>query len=180
MMLEVAKEETQRKILSRVRPSSPSWATSITAKLVCWTAIRSEDVAAGEAGGITQHIGAYKIKSTSAPSFSSIRQPRSVHAHALRGAKLRTSVVLVVAAAMASCRKRKKPSITARAANVPIIVAINKVDKPEAQPERVKRQLSDLGFDACRMGRRQSSSKSRQAKKASTVARNYFAGCRFA
>ncbi len=110
-------------------------------------AIRKEDVAAGEAGGITQHIGAYeahidgkRIVFIDTPGHEAFTRMRA------RGAKVTDIVVLVVAADDGIMPQTEEAISHARAANVPIIVAINKIDKPDAQPERVKRQLSDKGL----------------------------------
>jgi translation initiation factor IF-2 len=110
-------------------------------------AIRKEDVAGGEAGGITQHIGAYeahahgkRIVFIDTPGHEAFTRMRA------RGAKVTDIVVLVVGADDGVMPQTEEAISHARAANVPIIVAINKVDKPDAQPERVKRQLSDKGL----------------------------------
>jgi translation initiation factor IF-2 len=110
-------------------------------------AIRQADVAGGEAGGITQHIGAYeahadgkRIVFIDTPGHEAFTRMRA------RGAKVTDIVVLVVAADDGLMPQTEEAIAHARAANVPIIVAINKVDKPEAQPERVKRQLADKGL----------------------------------
>src|ERR1700722_9459639 len=110
-------------------------------------AIRSEDVAGGEAGGITQHIGAYEARAhgkrivfIDTPGHEAFTRMRA------RGAKVTDIVVLVVGADDGVMPQTEEAISHARAANVPIIVAINKVDKPDAQPERVKRQLSDKGL----------------------------------
>src|ERR1700722_9139075 len=110
-------------------------------------AIRQEDVAGGEAGGITQHIGAYEARAhgkrivfIDTPGHEAFTRMRA------RGAKVTDIVVLVVGADDGVMPQTEEAISHARAANVPIIVAINKVDKPDAQPERVKRQLSDKGL----------------------------------
>jgi translation initiation factor IF-2 len=110
-------------------------------------AIRQEDVAGGEAGGITQHIGAYEARAhgkrivfIDTPGHEAFTRMRA------RGAKVTDIVVLVVGADDGVMPQTEEAISHARAANVPIIVAINKIDKGDAQPERVKRQLSDKGL----------------------------------
>lgn len=110
-------------------------------------AIRSTEVAAGESGGITQHIGASqvhvdgrRIVFIDTPGHEAFTRMRA------RGAKVTDIVVLVVSAGDGVMPQTEEAIDHARAAKVPIVVAINKVDLPDAQPERVKRQLSDRGL----------------------------------
>jgi translation initiation factor IF-2 len=110
-------------------------------------AIRLSNVAEKEAGGITQHIGAYhvekngkKIVFIDTPGHEAFTRMRA------RGAKVTDIVVLVVAADDGVMPQTLEAIDHAKAAKVPIIVAINKIDKPEAQPERIKQQLADRGL----------------------------------
>ena len=116
--------------------------------------IRSTNVAGGEAGGITQHIGAYKVRITDeaspaygreivfldTPGHEAFTRMRS------RGAKATDIVVLVTAADDGVMPQTIEAIDHAHAAEVPIIVAVNKIDKPGALPERVKKQLADRGL----------------------------------
>jgi translation initiation factor IF-2 len=117
-------------------------------------AIRETHVAAGEAGGITQHIGAYKVKFAKEGSPASGREivfldtpgHEAFTRMRARGAKVTDIVVVVVAADDGVMPQTLEAIDHAKAAGVPIIVAINKIDKPDAQPERIKQQLADRGL----------------------------------
>ena len=117
-------------------------------------AIRSTNVAGGEAGGITQHIGAYKvaIQDTQSPAYGRQIVFLDTPGHEAftrmrsRGAKATDIVVLVVAADDGVMPQTLEAIDHAHAAEVPIIVAVNKIDKPDAMPDRVKKQLADRGL----------------------------------
>jgi translation initiation factor IF-2 len=109
--------------------------------------IRSSNIAGGESGGITQHIGAYYVNAKGGDIvFLDTPGHEAFTAMRARGAKVTDIIILVVAADDGVMPQTREAVNHARAANIPIIVAINKIDKPEANPDKVIRELAELNL----------------------------------
>jgi translation initiation factor IF-2 len=110
--------------------------------------IREENVIAGESGGITQHIGAYGVKLKNGQKIAFLDTPghEAFTAMRARGAQVTDLVIIVVAADDDVMPQTKEAISHAQAAGVPIVFAINKIDKPHANPEKIKEQLSQMNL----------------------------------